>query len=261
MKNTKMFLGLILLIGILLSACQPAVPTEVPTEVPPPDEEYTYGTDAIVELVEVVLLESFPLQARAIVTGSLPDGCTEIHDITVEREGQEFIITVTTRRPTGDVACTQALVPFQETIALDIEGLEAGTYVVIAQDQQATFTLEVDNEAPQQIDKSEYALGSEATIEEMSVNIMESFPVQVSVTLVGYLPDGCVDIEEIKTSREEQTFTIDVVTRRLTGDVACTMAIVPFEESVSLDVEGLPAGEYTVQAGDLTQTFTLEADN
>ncbi len=257
MKNKKMLLGLMMIFGILLSACQPAVPTEVP----PADDEYSYGTDAIVELVEVVLLESFPLQARAIVTGSLPDGCTEIHDITVEREGQEFILTVITRRPTGDVACTQALVPFQETVSLDIEGLEAGTYVVIAQDQQATFTLEVDNEAPQQIDKSEYALGSEATIEEMSVNIMESFPVQVSVSLVGYLPDGCVEIEDIKSSREEQTFTIDIITRRPTGDVACTMAIVPFEESVSLDVAGLPAGEYTVQAGDLTRTFTLETDN
>jgi hypothetical protein len=39
------------------------------------------------------------------------------------------------------------------------------------------------------------------------------------------------------------------------------MAIVPFEETVSLDVEGLPAGEYTVEVGELSQTFTLEQDN
>jgi hypothetical protein len=39
------------------------------------------------------------------------------------------------------------------------------------------------------------------------------------------------------------------------------MAIVPFEETISLDVEGLPAGEYTVQYGDLYETFTLEQDN
>jgi hypothetical protein len=39
------------------------------------------------------------------------------------------------------------------------------------------------------------------------------------------------------------------------------MAIVPFEEIISLDVEGLPAGEYTVKYGDLTETFTLEQDN
>jgi inhibitor of cysteine peptidase len=89
---------------------------------------------------------------------------------------------------------------------------------------------------------------------------MESFPVQVSVDLSGYLPDGCTTIYEITAPREEQTFTIDIVTRKPV-DVACTMAIVPFEETISLAVEDLPAGEYTVQYGDLYETFTLEQDN
>jgi inhibitor of cysteine peptidase len=69
-----------------------------------------------------------------------------LDEITVEREGQDFILTVHTRRPAGDIACTMALVPFEETVSLDVEGLEAGTYTIIAQEQEATFTLEVDNE-------------------------------------------------------------------------------------------------------------------
>jgi len=133
----KLFIILTLVLTVfLISACQPSQATD----------EYTYGQNATVESLNILILESFPVQVEVQVSGYLPDGCTELDEITAEREGQEFIITVRTRRPTGDIACTQALVPFEETVVLDVEGLEAGTYTVIAQEQEAAFTLEVDNE-------------------------------------------------------------------------------------------------------------------
>ena len=257
MKNIKYFLGVFVLMGLLLSACQPAAAPETP----PAQDEFEYGQNATVEELEVVLMESFPLQAQVRVSGYLPDGCTELYEITVEQQNMNFILTLTTRRPTGDVACTQALVPFDEIVDLNIAGLEAGTYAVIAQDQEAEFTLDVDNLPPQQVDESDFVYGSDAVVEDMTVNLMESFPVQVSVSLVGYLPDGCTEIDETTSSLDDQTFTIQIVTRRPAGDVACTMAIVPFEVTHDLDVEGLQAGEYTVRYGELTQTFTLEQDN
>jgi len=257
MKNIKYFLGVFVLMGLLLSACQPAAAPETP----PAQDEFEYGQNATVEELEIVLMESFPLQAQVRVSGYLPDGCTELYEITVEQQNMNFILTLTTRRPTGDVACTQALVPFDEIVDLNIAGLEAGTYAVIAQDQEAEFTLDVDNLPPQQVDESDFVYGSDAVVEDMTVNLMESFPVQVSVSLVGYLPDGCTEIDETTSSLDDQTFTIQIVTRRPAGDVACTMAIVPFEVTHDLDVEGLQAGEYTVRYGELTQTFTLEQDN
>lgn len=141
MKKMKFSLLFVLLTGLVLAACQPAPPVEPPLV----DDEFSYGQDAYVESLEIMLLESFPLQARAVVIGYLPDGCTELSEITVERQDQDFVLTVSTRRPSGDIACTEALVPFEETVELDIEGLEAGTYIVIAQDQEATFALDVDN--------------------------------------------------------------------------------------------------------------------
>jgi inhibitor of cysteine peptidase len=264
MKMTKIILTLMIFTGILLSACQAVIGPDDPTEVPPVTEpaepKYEYDQRATVEFVEVILLESFPLQAQAIVSGTLPDGCSELYEISVEQNGLRFNLTLTTRHLTGDVACTEALVPFEETVDLDIHGLEAGTYTVIAQDKQATFTLDVNNVISGEGEDTKYSYGSQATVETMNINIMESFPVQVSVDLSGYLPDGCTTIYEISAQREEQTFTIDIVTRKPV-DVACTMAIVPFEETISLDVEGLPAGEYTVQYGDMYETFTLEQDN
>lgn len=264
MKKMNVALILLLLAGLLLAACQPAAPIDTPpVDEPPVDNDYAYGQDAVVESVDVLLMESFPLQARAVVSGYVPDGCTELVEISVERQGMEFILTVTTRRPTGDVMCTQALEFFEESVNLDIEGLEAGTYNVIAQDQQAQFTLDVDNvlQLEPVTGREGVLIGMDAVLESMFVMIMESYPVQVSVELSGYLPDGCTTIREVSSSRDGDTFYVQIVTQRPDGDVMCTMAIVPFNERVDLEVEGLPTGEYTVRYGELSETFTLDADN
>ncbi len=258
MKKLKFAVIFVLLTGVVLAACQPELPVDIP-----PDDDFVYGEEAIVESLEVLLLESFPLQASAIVSGSLPDGCTKLYEIDVAREGQEFILTVVTRRETGDVVCTMALEPFAETVDLDIEGFEAGTYTVIAQDQEAKFTLDVDNvlEEDPIAGRDDMLISSNAYIEGLSLEVLESDPVQVRARLTGNLPDGCTKIHEIRSSRDGNIFTIQVKTETPAGDVACTMALVPFEESHDLEVEGLPAGEYTVRVDDLRETFSLDTDN
>lgn len=96
-------------------------------------------------------------------------------------------------------------------------------------------------------------------VDALKLNIMESFPIQVSATVSGNLADGCVVLDDIEVTRDEDTFTLEFETHS-EGDV-CTQALVPFEETVNLDVEGLPAGTYMVVAGDVSETFTFDVDN
>lgn len=135
MKTIYQLFGILMTLALGLTACQASDPTPA----------YSYGENAIIESLEVLILESFPVQVQVIVSGQLPDGCTELDEISVEQKENVFDLTVQTRRPTGDIACTMALVPFSETVALDVAGLAAGTYTVTAQDQSADFTLTVDN--------------------------------------------------------------------------------------------------------------------
>jgi inhibitor of cysteine peptidase len=100
--------------------------------------------EARVTEVSVQILESFPVQARAVVQGELPDGCTTIDSIEQSREGNEFRVSIVTSRP-ADAFCTQVLVLFEETIPLEVRGLPAGEYRVVANGVAATFRLEVDN--------------------------------------------------------------------------------------------------------------------
>ncbi len=256
-KKIPFLVSLLLLAVILLAACQPSGQPSGGND--GSGGEMVPGQEATVESLKVMILESFPVQVQAIVSGYFPDGCVQLDTIKVDQSGNDLILTINTLRPAGDVACTEALVPFEENVPLDVYGLPAGTYTVIAQDKTASFDLSVDN-VPQEPPTEEIPSAT-VYLEKMTVNLMESFPVQVNVDLSGNLPDSCTKVQDITSSREGNVFTIELTASRPDGDVACATVLTPFDETVSLDVEGLPAGEYTVNAGDLTETFTLEIDN
>lgn len=100
-----------------------------------------------------------------------------------------------------------------------------------------------------------------AVVKSIDVQILESFPVQIHAVVHGDLPDAsCTTIASVEQVREGNVFKLTLVTT--TDPLArCMAEPTPFEEVVSLDVFGLPAGTYTVQAGGVEQTFTLDVDN
>jgi hypothetical protein len=126
-----------------VSSSGPTSPAEAPVTPTPEASNFTYGR-ASVENVELLIQESFPVQVQAVVTGKLPDGCTEIDQATTQQEGNTFHIELTSRQAVRQ-ACTEALVPYQETIPLDVAGLPAGEYRVNVNGITATFDLAVDN--------------------------------------------------------------------------------------------------------------------
>ncbi len=107
------------------------------------DGDYIYGT-AGVESTEIMVLESFPVQIHVIAKGYLPDGCTEIDRAEAKRDGNTFTVTITTKRP-KDMMCTQAIVPYEKVVPLDVYGLKAGTYDVNVNSVIDSFELSTDN--------------------------------------------------------------------------------------------------------------------
>jgi hypothetical protein len=92
----------------------------------------------------VVTLESFPVQINVLARGELPNGCTTIDEVISQLVESEFRVVITTLHQ-PDLACTQAVVPFEETIPLDVSGLAAGNYTVSVNGIGGSFTLDVDN--------------------------------------------------------------------------------------------------------------------
>lgn len=93
-----------------------------------------------IDSIRLLVLQSDPVQVDLTINGNLPDGCTVLENITQERQETTFIITVQARRdPT--LPCTEALVPFNQTLALDVTDLPDGAYVVQVDEVSDSFLL------------------------------------------------------------------------------------------------------------------------
>jgi PBP1b-binding outer membrane lipoprotein LpoB len=102
-----------------------------------------------------------------------------------------------------------------------------------------------------------------ATIETIEINVRGEVPKQVQVKILGNLPDSCTKIHDINTERTNSSFQIDIITLRTTG-VECTEELSDFEERVSLPVNNLPAGKYSVTvegANSKSGSFEFTEDN
>ena len=145
-----------MLISVLvLSACQSTPVAEPEPDYPvssddpiskPPVSDFTgYEQNVYVDSMQINIMESFPLQVSVTVNGNFPDGCTSIVGSKAEVvDNSTFVLSIFTERP-EDMMCTMALVPFAETIILDVYGLPAGTYLVKGFGLETSFTFEVDN--------------------------------------------------------------------------------------------------------------------
>jgi inhibitor of cysteine peptidase len=123
---------------VLIMGCGPGAPKD--------SGEFIRG-EAVVEGVETVFLESFPLGVHAVASGYLPDPCTDIDEISVEREGNHFIVLITTLRE-AEVMCAQVIEEFEQNIPLDVYGLPAGDYTVTVNGINTEFAFLQDNSLP-----------------------------------------------------------------------------------------------------------------
>ena len=110
-------------------------PSPIATGTPPPTNM------AVVQSVEIQILESQPLQVNAIVRGQLPNvSCTKISSVSQVRDGNTFRLTLTTATDPL-LPCAPALAPFEQIVPLDVSNLPPAKYTVNANGVEQTFEL------------------------------------------------------------------------------------------------------------------------
>jgi inhibitor of cysteine peptidase len=98
------------------------------------------------------------------------------------------------------------------------------------------------------------------SVEQIEVQMLESFPVQVNVIARGQLPDACAFVERADQSRQGDRFEVSLTLARR-PDARCAPMATPFEHTIALDVVGLAAGQYTVHVNGVEGSFELQMDN
>ena len=99
---------------------------------------------APVDSVDIVMLETFPVQVVLNVKGNLPDSCTTLDQVNQSRKDNIFNVTILTKRP-ADMVCATVISPYTQTVPLEVAGLKAGTYTVNVNTATETFELKQDN--------------------------------------------------------------------------------------------------------------------
>ncbi|MEX1021751.1 MAG: hypothetical protein WD058_01265 [Dehalococcoidia bacterium] len=118
------------------------------TGAPEPDDAFEdferVETAAPIDEIDVLFLESFPVQHRLHVVSGLPSGCAKFERIEVERDGDTFNVSVVNTMPHPDAAvmCTMIYGMIEHTVDLG-DDLDAGTeYTVNVNDEQITFVAQ-----------------------------------------------------------------------------------------------------------------------
>lgn len=126
-----------LLMGMGLFGVGTAVPPR-PVEPPMPDGE-TFRSPTHITSVDVIVMESFPMQVRLHIRGEHPDGCDFPAIVEQRREGNTVFVEVYREVPLA-VMCPMILRPYEDTIALD-GNFEPGNYVFQVNDFIVERTL------------------------------------------------------------------------------------------------------------------------
>lgn len=111
----------------------------------PPDSAVTYFYyPVVIDTVHVRpavfdSLAALLVPVEVLVKGSLPDGCTELHDVLQERFGHIIHLNIRMRRPQGAV-CTRVHRPYRFYVRLD--GLyEEGHYTLKLNERVYPFSI------------------------------------------------------------------------------------------------------------------------
>jgi hypothetical protein len=92
-------------------------------------------------------------------------------------------------------------------------------------------------------------------VDSVTVQIAESFPVQVFSRITGVVGDGCSTLLPIEQRRSGTEITVEIRRQRPKGAI-CTQIARLFDETIRL-MGDFPAGEYRLRVNDVVRTFVV----
>ncbi|MFQ5922830.1 MAG: hypothetical protein ACE5M4_08300 [Anaerolineales bacterium] len=178
---------------LLLGGCSEAIPTLLPPQGTAPD-------DLLIESVELLQAESWPVQVRLELAGTLPSACHSL-DYAVTLPGADGVIEVEAQAMLEEGSeCSNGAQPFRQGIGLG--SYTDGDYQVLLNGEPVgEFRLGAGAQGG--AEDGGFVRGP-VYVNEAELMILESFPVQVELVIRGALPTPCASLEWRAEPPDEQ---------------------------------------------------------
>jgi inhibitor of cysteine peptidase len=124
----RILILLFLIVMIIAVGCNKPVTNDIEISLAPIHE------------VDVLFMESFPIQVGVNIKLGLSSGCTTFHDAVVTRNGNTINIEVTTQRP-KDKMCTAIYGYFDKNLNIGSDFTAGTTYTLKVNDYTTTFKM------------------------------------------------------------------------------------------------------------------------
>ena len=231
-----------------LSGCGRADPTLLP---PDPKEM----GDLLIESVELIQAESWPVQVRLELAGTLPSACHSLdYSVVLPGAGRVIEVEVQAILEKGS-ECSGEPEPFRQGIGLG-SYTDGDFQVLLNGEPVGEFRLGGGAQAPEPgVDNGKFMRGP-VYLDEAELIILESFPVQVELVIRGALPTPCASLEWRAEPPDEQGRILVEAFSLQDPALACIQVLQEMEER--LPIGSYSEGSYSVWLnGELVGEFDV----
>lgn len=260
--KTKTLSFLLLSLFLLLNACSPLTTIvyssgEKPTPVESSDSISTGYQPVTVDQIEVEVGVGSPIPVHVIVSGNLPDPCSQVEYTEIKQDGSNFIITLFATPDIGGPAvdgCIKDPLPFNVSIPLNVVDLPAGSYTVIVNGTSADFKLDTANSTSSLRTADMPIVKDDIQVDDVTMDFGVGSPIPVHAIVSANLPNTCAQLGEVRVHRDGTNFFVRLVAYAPT-QTDCNPDTLPIRLEVPLNVVGLEEGSYTVTVNGANTSF------
>jgi hypothetical protein len=254
--KTKVLSFIALTLILILNACSPLTIVSSSGQQPTPMEVYdspsTGYQPVTVDQVEVQVGVGSPIPVHVIVSGNLPDDCSQVEHTEIEQDGSNFIITLSATP--AQAGCVQDALPFKMGIPLNVIGLPAGSYSVTVNGSRADFRLDGGSSTSSLRTADMPIVKVDIQVDSVNIDYGVGSPIPVHAIVSGNLPNACAQLGEVRLHRDGTTFFVRLVAY-LPAQTDCSEDSIPFRLEVPLNIVNLPDGPYVVDVNGVTAGF------
>lgn len=262
--KTKTLSFLLLSLLLLLNACSPlttiiGVSGEQPTPVEEVESWNRSYQPITIDQVEVEVGVGSPIPVHVIVSGNLPDPCSQVEYTEIKQDGSNFIITLYATPDIGGPAvdgCIKDTQPFTMSIPLNVVDLPAGSYMVTVNGSSADFKLDIANSTSTLRSADMPIVKDDIQVDDVTMDFGVGSPIPVHAFVSANLPNACAQLGEVRVHRDGTNFFIQLVAD-MPAQTDCNPDTLPFRLEVPLNVVGLEEGTYTVTVNGTSTSFDI----